>query len=234
MKLLISLVTFCAASLAAAGEPVDLLALTSWKHADGWMSAAAAEASATAKEWIRVEPGTGILCNGEAGKARDLASVFEHGDVEAEIEFLIPKGSNSGVYFQNRYEIQILDSFGKPDAALSHADNGGIYQRWDESRDPKGYEGTKPLANASRAPGEWQTLHVIFRAPRFAADGSKTEDARFELVELNGTVIHRDVAVSGPTRGGLGTEVPKGPVRLQGDHGPVAFRKLLFRPLAAE
>lgn len=223
------------ASLPAEPDPpqvFDTTKVTGWTgHPTDWTVASAVAASSTDKVWTSVTPGTGILLNGTTGKAHDLVSEFEHGDVEAEIEFLYPKGSNSGVYFQNRYEIQILDSFGKPADKLGPGDLGGIYQRWDENRQPKGFEGTKPSANAAKPPGAWQTLHVIFRAPRFAADGSKTANARFVLVELNGVVIHRDVELTGPTRGGLPGEVAKGPVRVQGDHGPIAFRKLVFKPL---
>jgi len=208
----------------------DTTKVAGWKgDPTDWITVSAVTGSATEKTWINVAPGTGLLINGAAGKARDLTSEFEHGDVEAEIEFCFPKGSNSGIYFQNRYEIQILDSFGK--AEVSVHDMGAVYERWDEKRDPKGFEGTKPLTNAAKAPGEWQTLHVIFRAPRFAADGTKTANAKFDLVELNGVVIHRNVEVTGPTRGGLPTEAAKGPIRLQGDHGPIAFRKLVFKPL---
>jgi hypothetical protein len=220
--------------LFAADEPyvVDTTKVTGWVgNPQDWTVAADATGSTTSKEWIHVKPGTGVLLNGTAGKAKDLISEFQHGDVEAEIECLFPKGSNSGVYFQNRYEVQILDSFGKADDAISVHDMGAIYERWDEKRDPKGYEGTKPLKNATKPAGEWQTLHIIFRAPRFDATGTKTANAKFELVELNGVVIHRDVEVSGPTRGGLPDEVAKGPIRLQGDHGPIAFRKLVFKPL---
>jgi hypothetical protein len=210
----------------------DTTKVSGWQgNPADWSIAAGVEASATEKAWTSVTPGTGLLLNGSAGKAHDLVSEFQHGDVEAEIEFVYPKGSNSGVYFQNRYEIQILDSFGKPDDKLGPGDLGGIYQRWDESRKPKGFEGTKPSRNAAKPPGAWQTLHVIFRAPKFAPDGTKTANAKFELVELNGIAIHRDVEVTGPTRGGLPTETAKGPIRLQGDHGPIAFRKLVFKPL---
>lgn len=210
----------------------DTSKIAGWKgNSSDWSVAAAVVASTTEKAWTNVTPGTGLLINGPSGKARDLVSEFEHGDVEAEIEFLYPKGSNSGIYFQNRYEVQILDSFGKADDAISVHDLGAIYERWDEKREPKGFEGTKPLRNAAKPPGEWQTLHVIFRAPRFAPDGTKTANAKFELVELNGVLIHKDVEVTGPTRGGLAPEVAQGPIRLQGDHGPIAFRKLVFKPL---
>jgi len=235
MKAFALVVTAAAALGILSAEPpapysFDTTKVSGWKgNPTDWIVAGAVTGSTTEKAWIQVTPGTGILINGAAGKAKDLVSEFEHGDVEAEIECVFPKGSNSGIYFQNRYEIQILDSFGK--AEVSVHDMGAIYERWDEKRDPKGFEGTKPLTNAAKSAGEWQTLHVIFRAPRFAPDGTKTENAKFELVELNGVVIHRDAAVTGPTRGGLPTEVAKGPIRLQGDHGPIGFRKLVFKPL---
>lgn len=81
--------------------------------------------------------------------------------------------SNAGVYLHGRYEIQILDSFGikKP----THSDLGGVYQRWDDERDPKGYEGVPPRVNAARAPGEWQTMDIVFRGPRFDEKGRKIE-----------------------------------------------------------
>jgi len=104
--------------------------------------------------------GTGTAVNGPQGRTSHLFSKLEHGDVEAHIEFVVPKGSNSGVYFQGRYEIQILDSWGV--AEPKHGDCGGIYQRWDNGR---GYEGRPPKVNASRPPGEWQVFDVIFRAP---------------------------------------------------------------------
>ncbi len=94
----------------------------------------------------------------------------------------------------------------------------------------QGYEGHVPRVNASRAPGLWQTLHIRFCAPRFDASGAKVEDARFELVVLNGAVLHQDVTVSGPTRAAAFTdEAPMGPLMIQGDHGPVAFRNVRYK-----
>ncbi|MCB1089453.1 MAG: DUF1080 domain-containing protein, partial [Verrucomicrobiae bacterium] len=183
------------------------------------------------KRWAKTEPGTGILINGEQGKAGNLVTRDGFADVEAHIEFMIPKGSNSGIYFQQCYEVQILDSFGKKDGELGVHDCGAIYERWDEKREPKGYEGTVPRTNASKAPGEWQTFDIVFRAPRFNEKGEKTENARFVKVVHNGTVIHENVELSGPTRGGNATEVAKGPFTIQGDHGPVAFRKFEVKPV---
>ncbi|MCH8948980.1 MAG: DUF1080 domain-containing protein, partial [Chloroflexi bacterium] len=63
----------------------------------------------------------------------------QRGDVEAHIEFVVPQGSNSGIYFQGRYEIQVFDSFGVKKSKYS--DCGGIYQRWANG---KGFEGHAP------------------------------------------------------------------------------------------
>ena len=171
--------------------------------------------------------GGGIVVNGKAGKTVNLITVEPHGDVEAYVEFTVLQGSNSGVYFQGRYEVQILDSHQKKDLAFS--DCGGIYARY---IDQKVVGGAPPRVNASRAPGEWQSFHVWFRAPRFDAAGRKTENARFVKVVHNGVTIHENVEVEGPTRASMTTpEGPAGPLMLQGDHGPVAFRQIYLRKL---
>ena len=181
-------------------------------------------------EW---EKGTGIAVNGERGRTVHLVSLLEHGDCEAHIEFMVPRGSNSGVYFMGRYEIQILDSWdaekGKPKEKVKHGDCGGIYQRWRKGR---GFEGHPPRVNACRAPGKWQSFDVLFRAPRFDSSGGKTADAEFVRVVHNGIIVHEHVKLSGPTRASLfNDEKPRGPLMLQGDHGPVAYRNVRIRPL---
>ena len=169
----------------------------------------------------------GIIVNGPDGHTVNLFSEEEHADVEAEVEFMVPPHSNSGVYFMGRYEIQVLDSWGVEHP--KHSDCGGIYQRW---KDGHGYEGVPPRVNASRPPGEWQSYHVIFRAPRFDENGKKIENAKFVKVVHNGQVIHENVEVTGPTRAAaFEDEKPKGPLMLQGDHGPVAYRNIRIRHL---
>lgn len=171
--------------------------------------------------------GNGVLINGDTGHANNLLSKHEHGDVMAVIEYMVPQGSNSGIYFQGRYEIQILDSYGKK--KITFGDNGGIYERW---IDGKGFEGTAPIINVSKAPGEWQKFIVTFRAPRFDKNGKKVENAKFVKVIHNGQLIHHNVEVTGPTRSaGFKDEKPTGPLMLQGDHGPVAFRKIILKPV---
>ncbi len=172
--------------------------------------------------------GQGVIVNGATGRTKNLLTAMEHGDAEVHIEFMVPQGSNSGVYFMGRYEIQVFDSWGRENPA--HSDCGGIYQRWDDKRKPQGFEGRPPRVNASKKPGEWQSYDVTFRAPRFDAEGNKTHNAVFVKVVHNGVVIHENQEVSGPTRASTyNDEKPAGPLMLQGDHGPVAYRNIRIK-----
>jgi 3-keto-disaccharide hydrolase len=166
------------------------------------------------------QKGDGILLNADDGRGVDLLTETEHGDCELSIEFNVPKGSNSGVYFLGQYEVQVFDSYGKKDAELKYGDCGGIYNT------------APPKSNASKAPGEWQKFEVVFQAPRFDAQGKKTSNAKFVKVIHNGVLIHESVEVKGPTTAALGgPEKATGPLMLQGDHGPVAFRNIRIKPL---
>jgi hypothetical protein len=172
--------------------------------------------------------GTGVLLNMPDKKhpGQDLFSNAEYGDVELELDYMMAPDANSGVYLQGRYEIQLLDSWSTPVAKSS--DNGGIYERWDDARPAgqQGYDGHAPRFNVSRAPGLWQHLKISFQAPRFDAGGKKIANARMLRIELNGVTIHEDVELMGPTRGAASAEKATGPLRLQGDHGAVAFRNI--------
>ncbi|HRQ88180.1 MAG TPA: DUF1080 domain-containing protein [Bacteroidia bacterium] len=220
-----------------APAPLQLVDLNAWTSTGDWAMADEIQASTQEMKWKSVKPGTAILYNGELGKTTNIVSKDSHGDAEIEVEFMIPKGSNSGIYLMSRYELQILDSYGKPDNAITVHDGGAIYERWDESKPDgsRGYEGTPPSTNAASAPGTWQTYRIAFRAPRFDEQGKKTQNARFVRVEHNGVVIHEDVEVTGPTRGGApDPEVVSAPLIVQGDHGPVAFRKFVVTPAKFE
>lgn len=178
--------------------------------------------------------GKGVALNGPKGGTRNLVTKESYQDVECHLEFAVPKGSNSGIKFIERYEIQILDSFGKPKEKLTGSDCGGVYPRGEnEPRYHTIDDGVPPKVNACKAPGEWQTLGIVFRAPRFDAEGKKTENAKFIKVTLNGQVIHENVEVKHPTGAAwrLVKEIPTGPVMLQADHGPVAFRNVKVRAL---
>lgn len=180
---------------------------------------------------LQFSPGVGAMVNGGAGRTRDLCTLAEHGSCELQLEFCVAEKSNSGVYLMGNYEIQILDSFGTPESELSYASCGGIYGRWIEETKTS-YDGHAPRTNASRPPGEWQSLEVHFHAPRFDAAGKRIAGARFERVLQNGILIHENVECTGPTRGAWSeVDTPRGPLRLQGDHGPVAYRNIRIRPL---
>lgn len=123
----------------------------------------------------------------------------------------------------------MFDSWGVEQPRFS--DCGGICQRYDEGRQ-RGWDCQPPRVNASKAPGEWQSFDVVFRAPRFDAAGKKTANAVFVKVVQNGVMIHENVQVTGPTRAAsFQDEKPLGPLMLQGDHGPVAYRNIRIRPI---
>lgn len=195
-----------------------------WQRRAGWQDVVGAKADGRK---LVLHEGEGSIANGPGGHAGDLVTGGSYGDCELHIEFMIPEGSNSGVYMQGRYEIQILDSFGVTDPGPG--DCGGIYERWDESRSPQGFDGVPPKENASAPPGEWQTYDIVFQAPRFDGDGKKVRNAHFKSVRHNGVLIHKDVELTGPTRGGWEPEVAQGPLRMQGDHGPVVYRNMRIR-----
>jgi hypothetical protein len=182
-----------------------------------------------------VTKGTDLISNlaptGKTQEADFLQSKEKFNDVHMKLEFMVPKGSNSGVYFMGRYEIQILDSFGRK--KVGSADLGGLYQRWDANRNPKGFEGVAPKVNAAKAPGEWQTMEVVFRAPRFAKDGSKTHHAKFIKVLVNDQLVHENQVAKGPTRSSkFGDETAEAEsLFIQGDHGPVAIRSIELKKL---
>jgi hypothetical protein len=135
------------------------------------------------------------------------------GDCRIELEVMVPKGSNSGIYVMGVYEIQVFDSYGR--AKVGPGDMGGLYGA------------SAPRVNASKKPGEWQKYVIDFQAPRFDDTGKKTSNATFLKVVLNDEVIHEKVEMKGATPGGLsGKEAPTGPIMFQGDHGPVAYRNI--------
>jgi Domain of Unknown Function (DUF1080)/PA14 domain len=182
------------------------------------------------------QSGTGVLLcqpQGPLYQAQDnLLSRESFGDLRLSLDFMLPKLGNSGVYLMGRYEVQLFDSWGVTTPRVT--DCGSIYERWNEAQ-KSGYEGHTPRLNACKAPGLWQHLEVDFEAPRFDAAGQKIRPARFVKVTLNGHVIHENVVLSGPTRAAAwADEAAMGPLMLQGDHGPVAFRNIQYEAVGAK
>ncbi len=150
---------------------------------------------------------------------RDISSKQEFGDCYLHVEFNEPLTSsgNSGVGMEGRYEIQILNSYGKQPEAH---ECGAFYSQ------------TPPRVIASKPAGQWQTFDIFFRAPRFDADGKRVEKARATVYQ-NNILLHEDAEIQGPT--GIQYEqykgeVPKGPIVLQGDHDTVLFRNVWIVP----
>ncbi|MFM1768753.1 MAG: hypothetical protein RJA22_1282 [Verrucomicrobiota bacterium] len=133
-------------------------------------------------------------------------------------EFLLPfkplgRGQdrgNSGVYLQDRYEVQVLDSFG-----LRGMDNecGGVYTK------------ARPLVNMCYPPLVWQTYDIDFEAAKFDAAGKKTGNA-VVTVKHNGVVIHDKLEINGPTGGGKPEGPTPGGIQLQGHGNPVFYRNV--------
>ena len=209
---------------AAAGEKVDSpfngKDLSGWKlkapvERSHWTAGRAALDAADPRKLAVEKAPSNELVNAE-GHGVDIYSEATWGDCTIDLELMVPKGSNSGVYVMGEYEVQVLDSYGKEQ--VGPGDLGGIYGA------------QAPRVNAARVPGEWQRLVIEFRAPRFEG-GARTAPATFLKVTLNGQLIHENVEMKGPTPGGVtGKEAPTGPILFQGDHGPVAYRNIRICP----
>jgi hypothetical protein len=207
--------------------------LTGWKpvdtsHPNQWFTTRSVE-------WKRIfdpthltakaEPGDRIV-NGP-GKTVNLVTEEKFGSFELYAEFLLAKGSNSGIYLHSEYEVQIFDSFGF-EGQLMVGDCGGIYE------DDRGTGGSPPRVNAARPPGQWQSLRIWFEAPKFDGSGRKTIPAKVNRVMLNGVPVQEQVEVPAPTRSHL--EIPESatnPLMLQGDHSAVAYRNIFIKQFSA-
>jgi len=142
----------------------------------------------------------GVLVNPEKGG--NLVTNQKFDDFKLSIEFRYPEGSNSGIYLRGRYELQIEDSDGRADDVSI----GGIY----------GF--IAPSVNAAKAPDEWQTYEI-------------TLVGRHVTVVHNGIEVIANRPIPGITGGSLNSnEGEPGPIMIQGDHGPVEFRKFVITP----
>jgi hypothetical protein len=194
--------------------------LTGWKQVGGkgtnqWRFGRAAVDSADPTKLTVAGPGEELI---SPKPGVNLSTATDFKDCHLELEFMIPKASNSGVKMMNIYEIQILDSYGKEPAGKG--DCGAIYKE------------SAPRVNAAKPAGEWQTLVIDFQGPRFDTAGNKTANAKFVRVVLNGQIVQENIEVEHGTNVGTNrTEHASGPIYLQGDHGPVAFRNMKIMPL---
>lgn len=167
----------------------------------------------TNQNWKALENGTMQVSKG-ATRTKERFGDIKH----LHLEFWLPleplnRGQgrcNSGLFLNDTYEVQILDSFGLVETS---GDCGGLYNV------------KRPDANASLPPQTWQTFDVEFRAPRLNSDGSVKEAARI-TVYLNGVKIHDNVELSHGTANPNADQKATGPIQLQ-DHGhPIQFRNV--------
>jgi hypothetical protein len=159
----------------------------------------------------------GVLANTDRGT--DLVSDEKLTDFELHVEIKVPKGGNSGVYLQGRYEIQVGDSAGMTD--LTNSMMGAIYSK------------IAPSMNAAKPAGEWQTLDVHFLQAVRDAGGAVIAKPVVTVV-LNDEIIIDRGEIDGVTGGALdAAEGTPGPIMLQGDHTAVEYRNLTVRKLPA-
>ena len=119
---------------------------------------------------------------------------------------------NSGVYIHGVYELQVLDSYGV--AVPQDDDCGGIYKMH------------APLMNACLPPLEWQTYDILFRAPRFDAQGNKIEDARATVLQNGLPVLNNVIMPRVTPSGSRDYEAAEGPLMLQDHCHEVSFRNV--------
>jgi len=170
------------------------------------------------------------------GRVNHIVSTYHFRDADIHVEFMVaPEGEgNSGIYIHGNYELQIFNSWGKKESNINEHDHGALY----------GFQ--KPLANASRKPGEWQVYDIRYRAPRRNDAGEIVEQGSI-TAWLNGTKVQDNTRFSEPRsvyhpfRYGT-TEYLKpiakqlkssqrGPVFLQDHESPTKFRNVWIVPL---
>lgn len=200
--------------------PSDAIVLFDGTDLDAWTGASDDRDDAP---W-RVENGAVTVVPGSGG----IKTRQGFGDIQLHIEWRTPEEiegdgqgrGNSGVFLQERYEIQVLDSW--QNETYGNGQAGSVYKQ------------KAPDVNASRAPGEWQSYDIIFEAPRFDDDGSLIKPA-YVTVLHNGVLIHHRFEIKGPTEYiGLPKYSPHSnslPIMLQDHSNPVSFRNIWVREL---
>ena len=166
--------------------PSDAIILFDGKNLDSWVSQKditnPAQWKITNNDYFEVVPGSG-----------GIQTKMKFGDCQLHIEFSAPDSvkfsgqgrGNSGVFFQNRYELQILDSYNN--RTYSNGQAGSIYK--DHA----------PLVNVMRSPLEWNSYDIIYTAPRFKDNGDLLSPARITVLH-NGVLIQNNVTINGLTR----------------------------------
>ncbi len=202
--------------------PSDAIVLFNGKHMDNWVMANDGSPS----KWV-LENGAMTVKTGTG----DLQSKQKFGDCQLHIEFKIPADSknsvdrnnagNSGVFLQERYEVQIFDSYNDETPLYANGQTGSVYKQ------------AIPMANASRKPGEWNSFDIYYTAPDFRDNGSLEKPAYITVAHngvliLNHFEIHGTIQYIGIPKYELHD---KASVRLQGHGSAVSFRNIWIREI---
>ncbi|MDB5388117.1 MAG: hypothetical protein JWM11_3763 [Planctomycetaceae bacterium] len=194
------------------GPPADATVLFDGKDLGQWNGG---------DKW-KVENGYAISQGG------GINSKQSFGDCQLHLEFASPsevKGSgqgrgNSGIYFMETYEVQILDSF--DNKTYFDGQCGSIYKQY------------PPLVNACRKPGEWQTYDIVFTAPRFDEKGAVTSKAYLTVLQ-NGVLVQNHSELLGGTfydkAPSYTAHAAKRPLHIQFHGDPVRFRNIWVREI---
>jgi hypothetical protein len=197
--------------------PSDAIVLFSGKDLNEWTTLEGAPAAWEVKE------GAFTVAKGKG----DIKTKKTFGDIQLHIEWRAPSEivgegqgrGNSGIFLQERYELQVLDSY--ESVTYSNGQAGSIYKQ------------SIPLVNATRKPGEWQAYDVVYTAPKFSDNGRVITPATITVIH-NGAVIQNHTTIWGPTEyKGLPVYISHGKASLKlQDHGnPVSFRNIWIREL---
>lgn len=185
-------------------------------------------------EWVSVKDGSPapwtINADGSMTVVPDSGDIKTRrlfGDVQLHLEFRTPveitgdgQGrGNSGVYLQERYEVQVLDNYNN--RTYSNGQAGAIYKQ------------QIPLVNACRPPGEWQRYDIIFNAPRFNKDGVRVSPGTVTVLH-NGVLVQNHTVIQGTTEyRGWPKNIAHGPaaLKLQDHSNKVSYRNIWIREL---
>ncbi|MDH3651924.1 MAG: DUF1080 domain-containing protein, partial [Saprospiraceae bacterium] len=190
----------------ATKAPSDAVVLFDGKDLSAWENKDGKEAGWMVHDGVfTVEKGTG-----------DIFTKQKFEDFQLHIEWKVPAGitgenqarGNSGIFLQNVYEIQVLDSY--ENRTYKNGQAGSIYKQ------------SPPLKNAMRPPGQWNVFDIIYTAPRFKDDGTLFHPAYVTVIH-NGVVIQNHTQITGHTPNtGLPryTAHGKGSIRLQDHRDP--------------
>lgn len=196
--------------------PSDAIVLFNGKDLSEWQTVDGKEVGWLVKNgMLEIVPGSG-----------SIYSKQKFGDVQLHVEWMIPENNygngNSGIYLQGRYEVQIYNSYQDASKIYYNGQTGSLYKQY------------KPLVNASKPRGTWDTFDIIFTAPRFEENGALKTPAVFTVFH-NGILVQHNSRLKGTTTHEKTTAYAphalKQPLMIQ-DHGDcVFFRNIWIREL---